>query len=153
VDLAKNELPSDASPLLLRAKGTLITSVSCNAIELGEYRLAICGSSHQHNAGSGTGIFSITLGAVRSIDRYTTLARGDIYSRLIFVRDHIYGDAKNLMPIPLASAMPLLSHNISSNAQSFSSASLHPKAFSLDWDDEELPPEVQSDEQGFDVIL
>ena len=78
MDLAKNELPSDASPLLSKAKETLITSVSCNAIELGERRLAIRGSFYQHNTGAGTGILSITLGAVRSI--YNPSEGGHIFT-------------------------------------------------------------------------
>jgi hypothetical protein len=51
---------------------------------------------------------------------------------------------------PLASAMPLLEHNISINEQLFPFA--RPRALVLDWD-EELPDIVMSINDGVDVIV
>ena len=49
-----------------------------------------------------------------------------------------------------ASAMPLLEHNISTNTHHCPSTT--PKASVLDWDDEELPKEVQ-DLENLNVIV
>ena len=50
-----------------------------------------------------------------------------------------------------ASAMPLLEHNISSNEHLFEGS--RPQALVLDWDDEDLPTEVNSLQTGFDLIV
>lgn len=51
------------------------------------------------------------------------------------------------------SAMPLLEHNIRTNAHLFSSANTSPRAVVLDWDDERLPTEVTDVEGRFDMIV
>ena len=56
------------------------------------------------------------------------------------------------LPRRIASAMPILSHNISCNAKYFVQPSDLPQAVVLDWDEENLPE--QTVEAGsFDIIL
>jgi len=52
----------------------------------------------------------------------------------------------------IASAIPLLSHNITSNAKYFTQPTDAPEPLALDWDDESLPEQV-AQTGGFDVIL
>jgi hypothetical protein len=52
--------------------------------------------------------------------------------------------------IMIASAMPLLEQNISNNQHTFTTS---PKAVVLDWDDEDLPQDVTSLEDGLDAIV
>ena len=51
----------------------------------------------------------------------------------------------------LASAMPLLEHNISANGHLFHCA--RPRAAVLDWDDEEFPEDISSLNAGIDGIV
>lgn len=48
--------------------------------------------------------------------------------------------------------MPLLEHNISTNSLMFNSDATRPRGLVLDWD-EQLPPEVSNEKNGFDVIM
>lgn len=47
--------------------------------------------------------------------------------------------------------MPLLEHNISTNAHLFQDT--RPTAVVLDWDNETLPDSIQAFNEGFDVIV
>ena len=47
--------------------------------------------------------------------------------------------------------MPLLEHNISANEHLFKST--RPQAAVLDWDDDDLPEEIQSLDAGIDAIV
>ncbi|KAH9931814.1 putative methyltransferase-domain-containing protein [Fomitopsis serialis] len=87
---------------------------------------------HIIELGAGTGMVSLALGALRS-----TKAT----------------DGGCIITTDLSSAMPLLEHNISSNASLFSSDASRPRALTLDWDEQTLPPEVSATQDGFDVIL
>lgn len=51
----------------------------------------------------------------------------------------------------LASAMPLLEHNIATNLPLFPNAP--PKAYVLDWDDKDLPDFIQDFTDGFNAIM
>ena len=51
-----------------------------------------------------------------------------------------------------ASAMPILSHNIASNAKYFTQPPDTPQPLALDWDEEDLPEQV-AEAGRFDVIL
>lgn len=83
--------------------------------------------------GAGTGIVSLVLGALRS-------AKARSESGCILTTD-------------LASAMPLLEHNIASNDSSFTCSSTRPRAVVLDWDEERFPEEVSDIQHDFDVII
>jgi len=52
----------------------------------------------------------------------------------------------------IASAIPLLSHNITSNAKYFTQPADTPEPLALDWDDKGLPEQV-TQAGGFDAIL
>ncbi|KAK7683348.1 hypothetical protein QCA50_013610 [Cerrena zonata] len=86
----------------------------CNVIELG----------------AGTGIVSLTLGAIRSEQA---------------------GNSGQLLTTDLDSAMPLLEHNISNNEHLF--VGDRPQALVLDWDEESLPSEVTAIQDGFDLVI
>ncbi|KAI0766645.1 putative methyltransferase-domain-containing protein [Trametes elegans] len=83
--------------------------------------------------GAGTGIVSLTLGALRSL-----------YAR---------GKDGYIMTTDLESAMPLLEHNVSVNSALFTTAATRPRPLVLDWDVEELPACVRGVESGFDAIV
>lgn len=83
--------------------------------------------------GAGTGIVALTLAALISIKSMSS--RG--YSHIITT--------------DLESAMPLLEHNISTNAHLFQDT--RPTAVVLDWDNETLPDSIQAFNEGFDVIV
>ncbi|KAL6299483.1 hypothetical protein BKA93DRAFT_819902 [Sparassis latifolia] len=55
--------------------------------------------------------------------------------------------------VELASAMPLLAHNIAANEALFRSASTHPHALVLRWDDEQLPNGVSAIVSDLDLTL
>lgn len=52
-----------------------------------------------------------------------------------------------------ASAMPLLEHNVTQNESLYVTPGTRPHPIVLDWDEEELPAEIQSVPGGFDVIM
>jgi len=81
--------------------------------------------------GSGTGVVALTIGALRSFLWLT--------------------DAGTIITTDLPSAMPLLEHNISANEHLFRSA--RPQAAILDWDEDDLPEEIQSLDTGIDAIV
>ncbi|OCH87795.1 hypothetical protein OBBRIDRAFT_759177 [Obba rivulosa] len=83
--------------------------------------------------GAGIGIVSLTVGALRS-------AAKPAEKGCIIATD-------------LASAIPLLEHNIECNDGLFSCPSARPQALVLDWDEERLPDEVLAVEEGFDAII
>jgi len=85
--------------------------------------------------GAGTGIVALTLAAL-------TLIPGKTMSS---------GSYGHIITTDLESAMPLLEHNISANAQLFQH--IHPTATVLDWDSETLPDFIQAFNEGFDVIV
>ncbi|KAH9857281.1 putative methyltransferase-domain-containing protein [Lenzites betulinus] len=107
---------SSADALVSRARDALFSPESRRVIELG----------------AGTGIVSLTLGALRS-----TLSKDQ--------------DGR-ILTTDLESAMPLLEHNVSANETLFSSEPVRPRSLVLDWDAEELPPEVRAVE-SFDAII
>lgn len=83
--------------------------------------------------GAGTGIVAITLGILRS-------------------KLDIHGQPGRIVTTDLPSALPLLQHNISSNASLLSKVSPEPAA--LDWEAERLPDAVTSNfDAGLDVIV
>jgi len=81
--------------------------------------------------GSGTGIVALTIGALRASLQLT--------------------NAGTIITTDLPSAMPLLEHNISANEHLFKST--RPQAAVLDWDDDDLPEEIQSLDAGIDAIV
>ncbi|KAH9893559.1 putative methyltransferase-domain-containing protein [Cubamyces lactineus] len=83
--------------------------------------------------GAGTGIVSLTIGALRS-------TAPDARKGCIITTD-------------LESAMPLLEHNISANGSLFNSPAMRPRPLVLDWDDETLPQDVVAVDEGFDAIV
>ncbi|CCM04185.1 uncharacterized protein FIBRA_06347 [Fibroporia radiculosa] len=83
--------------------------------------------------GAGTGIVSIALGALRSATHPS--------------------DEGCIITTDLASAMPLLEHNIATNNAVYPSSSSHPNAVVLDWDEEQLPDEVLGVAGGFHAII
>lgn len=105
---------------------------------------------HEHFAGAGTGIASLTLCAVRS-------AKAPSDEGCIITTD--LGEIARLPMILLvnwthaASAMPLLEHNISANETLFRSPSARPEALVLDWDDERLPERLSVVKTGFNAIM
>ncbi|KAH9830026.1 putative methyltransferase-domain-containing protein [Rhodofomes roseus] len=112
--LANDDSIASSAGILARMKSAILSPERRSIIELG----------------AGTGMVSLTLGALRSAK-----APDD-----------------SLLTTDLASAMPLLEHNISNNASIFRSDASRPRALTLDWD-EPLPPEVSSVQDGFDVII
>ncbi|KAI0700024.1 putative methyltransferase-domain-containing protein [Cerioporus squamosus] len=116
VELASFPLAAEEHARITQARQALLSSEERRIIELG----------------SGTGIVSLTLGALRS-------ARTAQKAGCILTTD-------------LGSALPLLQHNIATNASLFTSPPSYPRALELDWD-EALPEGVRSAEGGFDAII
>ncbi|CDO69672.1 hypothetical protein BN946_scf184851.g60 [Trametes cinnabarina] len=117
VQLAQEPTQTAEHAGVARARDALFSSQARKVIELG----------------AGTGIVSLTLGALRS-----TTSRGS--DGCILTTD-------------LESAMPLLEHNVSANKSAFSSSTTQPQPLVLDWDIEELPEEVNAVDSGFDAIV
>ncbi|KAI0741358.1 putative methyltransferase-domain-containing protein [Daedaleopsis nitida] len=118
VETAQQVSPDGASPHLHhieRLKDALFSSDKRRIIELG----------------SGTGIVSLTLGALRSTR--TTDQEGCI------------------LTTDLESALPLLAHNVSTNDSLFIQ-STRPKPLALDWDDESFSEDICA-AGGFDAII
>ncbi|KAF8624025.1 hypothetical protein AX17_007231 [Amanita inopinata Kibby_2008] len=96
--------------------------------------------------GTGTGIVALTLGALRG-----ALATSHMIER----------SASRIIATDLATAMPLLEHNIAMNCDFFpEKTGVRPEALVLDWDDEGLPEYVQTfatnadnETRGFNVII
>ncbi|RPD52647.1 hypothetical protein L226DRAFT_460788 [Lentinus tigrinus ALCF2SS1-7] len=117
VELASSPHGASGEPAsIAQARDALLSSDGRRIIELG----------------AGTGIISLTLGALRSAR--TTQKDGYI------------------LTTDLGSALPLLQHNITTNANLFSTPSSHPTPLELDWD-EPLPEDVRSVDGGFDAIV
>ena len=101
-------------------------------------------------AGTGTGIVSITLSALKAARLNEAPREGQIFAT----------DLGRLVVLPpsaaltetTASALPVLSHNITSNQKYFTQPSDSPQPLALDWDEENLPKQVV-DAGGFDAIL
>lgn len=84
--------------------------------------------------GTGTGIVSIILSVLQAARLNETPREGQLFAT------------------DLASAMPILSHNITSNQKYFTQPADSPQPLALDWDEEKLPKQVV-DAGGFDAIL
>ena len=102
--------------------------------------------------GTGTGIVSIVLSALRATRLGETPRGGQL-----FATDLCRYPAPLLSGSPhssrrIASAMPVLSHNVSSNAKYFIHPQDSPQPLVLDWDEENLPERVL-EAGGFDIIL
>ncbi|EMD38794.1 hypothetical protein CERSUDRAFT_133318, partial [Gelatoporia subvermispora B] len=115
VSLATEEL-SDEPEHVTSLRKVLFTRERRNVVELG----------------AGTGIVSLTLGALCSVVK-------PAQEGCIITTD-------------LVSAIPLLEHNIETNGGLFCSPTTKPQALVLDWDDENLPSEVDALD-GLDVII
>ncbi|RDX50268.1 hypothetical protein OH76DRAFT_1349222 [Lentinus brumalis] len=115
VELASAPLKAEESSKITQARGALFSSEPRRIIELG----------------AGTGILSLTLGALRCAR--TTQKEGCV------------------LTTDLGSALPLLQHNIATNASLFTGPSSHPRPLELDWD--EAPPEEVRSAGGFDAIV
>ncbi|KZT66140.1 hypothetical protein DAEQUDRAFT_696103 [Daedalea quercina L-15889] len=102
--------------IVTRLRSALLSADRRNVVELG----------------AGTGMVSLTLGALRSTK--------PTQQGCIITTD-------------LPSALPLLEHNISSNASLFRSDATRPKGLILDWDEQSLPVEVSRVQEGFDVVM
>ncbi|THH16232.1 hypothetical protein EUX98_g9337 [Antrodiella citrinella] len=78
----------------------------------------------------------------------------DLKSKLIETSTDVLelGAGTGIVALAIASAMPLLEHNISRNEKLFTFPAIRPQAVVLDWD-EPLPDEVHAVEGGFDVIV
>ncbi|KAH8103850.1 putative methyltransferase-domain-containing protein [Cristinia sonorae] len=109
------------------------SSKSESGLQQLENRLLNSSSLNIIELGAGTGIVALTLGALLSAKRVSN------HDGCIITTD-------------LASAMPLLEHNIAQNAHLFTSPSMQPRAIVLDWD-ENIPPEVSAVKGGFDFII
>jgi len=118
VSLASNLREDNDEPFSNALRTLLIESKSCDVIELG----------------AGTGIVSLVLGALRSL-------QGNL------------DDRGSIISTDLESAMPLLEENISRNEGLFTSISNRPQPAVLNWEDEHLPTQVTSVSGGFDVII
>ncbi|KAI0351369.1 hypothetical protein OH77DRAFT_950098 [Trametes cingulata] len=109
--------PSEEHPLVPLAKDALFHPRGRSIVELG----------------AGTGIVSLTLGALRS-----TVSKD---------KDGC------ILTTDLESAMPLLEHNVSANSTLFTLPSTRPRPLVLDWDSPELPEDVRTVHSGFDAIV
>ncbi|KAI0782685.1 putative methyltransferase-domain-containing protein [Abortiporus biennis] len=109
---------SSSSGLVQTMMGLLFSKTPCDIIELG----------------AGTGILSMTIGAIRS----------SICSR---------SEGGSIIITDLASAMPLLKENIELNSGLFSSGTTCPHGVVLDWETENLPIEVSNTPGGFHLIV
>ncbi|KDQ50692.1 hypothetical protein JAAARDRAFT_199686 [Jaapia argillacea MUCL 33604] len=120
VDLYGNNIRLEVGGLVGRLKAVLDANERRHILELG----------------AGTGIVSITLGA------------------LLSSLEIIPSQQQRIITTDLESAMPFLEHNLKANAHLFASPSSSlPEPLVLDWDDEKLPIEVASITGGFDVII
>ncbi|KAI9067953.1 hypothetical protein FKP32DRAFT_1643182 [Trametes sanguinea] len=117
VQLAQEPVQASEHAEVSRAQDALFSSEPRKIIELG----------------AGTGIVSLTLGALRSVS--------------------LKDEAGCILTTDLESAMPLLEHNVSANATLFNTTSTRPRPLVLDWDAEELPEAVRAVELGFDAIV
>ncbi|KAI0630629.1 putative methyltransferase-domain-containing protein [Trametes polyzona] len=119
VELAQESPPPDGehSVAKLCARDALFASGNGKIIELG----------------AGTGIVSLTLGALRSALPHNKTGC--------------------ILTTDLGSAMPLLEHNVSANASLYDSTAIRPQPLVLDWDDEQLPERVAAVDTGFDAIV
>ena len=100
--------------------------------------------------GTGTGIISIVLSALRA-----ALLGDAPHEGRFFATDLGRCTVPRLSPYSqkeTASAMPILSHNIESNAKHFTQPQDSPQPLALNWDEENLPEQV-AEAGGFDVIL
>ena len=101
-------------------------------------------------AGTGTGIVSITLSALRAARLNETPRKGQLFAtdlgRLVV------SPPSAALTETTASAMLILSHNITSNQKYFTQPSDSLQLLALDWDEENLPKQVV-DAGGFDAIL
>ncbi|KAJ3887220.1 putative methyltransferase-domain-containing protein [Lentinula edodes] len=86
--------------------------------------------------GAGTGVVSLTLGALRSV-----LSASEVKE-----------DDGCIITTDLPSAMPLLEHNVSMNSHMFAHAAVRPIPEILDWD-EELPLYTQALRGQLDAII
>lgn len=149
VQLAQEPPVTSSADALLSARDALFSSEPRNIIELGMLHAVSALRRAYSCIGAGTGIVSLTLGALRS-----TLSKGQ--EGRIFTTDlgpsRCRYDMLNLT-MNSESAMPLLEHNVSSNETLLGSESVRPRSLVLDWDAEELPPEVRAVESGFDAII
>lgn len=102
-----------------------------------------------YNPGAGTGIVALTISVLRSAiathdtDRIITT---DLCESSAVIPSCYECWARNI-----ASAMPLLKHNIKLNEHLFPHT--RPQAVVLDWDEDDLPDYIQSSEKGFDAIV
>ncbi|KAL6301216.1 putative methyltransferase-domain-containing protein [Sparassis latifolia] len=108
--------PSDSAPLVDNLLDILMSREPRNIVELG----------------AGTGIVSLTVGALRAA-----------------IPSSSNGGCILTTDLP----MPLLVHNIAANEALFRSTSTRPRALVLDWDDEQLPNEVSAVVSDLDLIL
>ncbi|KAH9921687.1 putative methyltransferase-domain-containing protein [Epithele typhae] len=115
VELAHIAPGEDGHSLVQHARDVLLSPHKRNIVELG----------------AGTGIVSLTLGALRS-------ARTTDDEGIVLTTD-------------LESALPLLTLNVAANDMLFS-AGTRPRPLPLDWDND-LPEDVRAIEGGFDAII
>ncbi|OBZ66853.1 hypothetical protein A0H81_13122 [Grifola frondosa] len=117
VNLSNSPSEINESGVITRLKEILFSSEPRNYLELG----------------AGTGIVSLTLGALRSsLKAY---------------------EEGCIITTDLDSAMPLLGDNITTNAALFRTPPSRPQAVTLDWDEVHLPDEVVAVRQGFDLVM
>ncbi|KAI0369090.1 hypothetical protein BV20DRAFT_946812 [Pilatotrama ljubarskyi] len=118
VQLAQDSVrPSEEHPLEPLARDALFSPQCRSIVELG----------------AGTGIVSLTLGALRST---VSKDKGGC-----------------ILTTDLESAMPLLGQNVSANSTLFTLPSTRPRPLVLDWDSPVLPEDVRTVHTGFDAIV
>jgi hypothetical protein len=102
--------------------------------------------------GTGLGVVSIVISALRAMRLGETPRKGRLFATDLDSYPAPLLSGPSYLPVPVASAMPILSHNISSNAKYFTQPPDLPQPLALDWDEEDLPEQVV-EAGGFDIIL
>jgi hypothetical protein len=102
--------------------------------------------------GTGTGVVSIVISALRAMRLGETPRKGRLFATDLGSYPALLLSGPLYLSVRVASAMPILSHNISSNAKYFTQPPDLPQPLTLDWDEEDLPEQVV-EAGGFDIIL